>query len=108
MNSIERKQGSFSVLHCDKSKKEVCVKERHGINPATKAYSFDHVFPPDAEQIDVYKAVVKPVVEEVLTGYNCTIFAYVTMGSFHFIKKGIYGIWLCALFQLFPFYPLII
>ncbi|GFS11591.1 kinesin-like KIF11 [Elysia marginata] len=81
VNSIERKQGSYSILQCDRVKKEVCVKERHGINPSTKSYTFDHVFPPDCEQIDVYKAVVKPVVEEVLTGYNCTIFAYGQTGT---------------------------
>ncbi|GFO42049.1 kinesin-like protein, partial [Plakobranchus ocellatus] len=81
VNSIEKKQGSCSILQCDRVKKEVCVKERHGVNPYTKTYSFDHVFPPDSEQIDVYKAVVKPVVEEVLTGYNCTIFAYGQTGT---------------------------
>ncbi|KAK3791067.1 hypothetical protein RRG08_010471 [Elysia crispata] len=81
VNSIEKKQGSYSILQCDRVKKEVCVKERHGINPSTKAYTFDHVFPPDCEQIDVYKAVVKPVVEEVLNGYNCTIFAYGQTGT---------------------------
>ncbi|RUS86464.1 hypothetical protein EGW08_005779 [Elysia chlorotica] len=81
VNSIEKKQGSYSILQCDGVKKEVCVKERHGINPSTKSYTFDHVFPPDCQQIDVYKAVVKPVVEEVLSGYNCTIFAYGQTGT---------------------------
>lgn len=27
-------------------------------------------------QIDVYKSVVAPLLEEVLLGYNCTVFAY--------------------------------
>jgi len=81
LNGIERKQGSCSVLSCDKTKKEVTVKERGTIQPFTKSYNFDHVFGPDSEQIDVYKAVVKPVVEEVLNGYNCTIFAYGQTGT---------------------------
>ncbi|CAG5131167.1 unnamed protein product [Candidula unifasciata] len=81
INSIEKKQGSCSILKCDKAKREVTVKERAGIHPYTKTYNFDHVFPPDCLQIDVYKAVVMPVVEEVLMGYNCTIFAYGQTGT---------------------------
>ncbi|BFZ01884.1 hypothetical protein BsWGS_04923 [Bradybaena similaris] len=81
INGIEKKQGSCSILKCDKAKREVTVKERAGIHPYTKTYNFDHVFPPDCQQIDVYKAVVMPVVEEVLMGYNCTIFAYGQTGT---------------------------
>ncbi|KAH9520444.1 Kinesin- protein 11, partial [Bulinus truncatus] len=81
INSIEKKQGSCSILNCDRGKKEVTVKERTGVHPFTKTYTFDHVFPQDSEQIDVYKSVVMPVVEEVLAGYNCTIFAYGQTGT---------------------------
>jgi len=81
LNSSEKKQGSFSILNCDKVKKEVTVKEKVGIHPFTKTYNFEHVFGPESEQMDVYKAVVKPVVDEVLSGYNCTIFAYGQTGT---------------------------
>ena len=62
-------------MSCDKAKREVTIKERPGVSAFTKTYNYDHVFGPDSEQMDIYKAVVKPVVEEVLSGYNCTIFA---------------------------------
>lgn len=32
-------------------------------------------------QIDVYKSVVSPLLEEVLQGYNCTVFAYGQTGT---------------------------
>ena len=32
-------------------------------------------------QIDVYKAVVAPLLEQVLQGYNCTVFAYGQTGT---------------------------
>lgn len=32
-------------------------------------------------QIDVYNAVVSPLLEEVLAGYNCTVFAYGQTGT---------------------------
>lgn len=33
------------------------------------------VFGPAAKQIDVYRSVVCPILDEVIMGYNCTIFA---------------------------------
>ncbi|KAI9326722.1 kinesin motor domain-containing protein, partial [Obelidium mucronatum] len=44
-------------------------------------YSFDKVFGPDADQEMVYDEVVAPILEEVLMGYNCTIFAYGQTGT---------------------------
>ncbi|XP_062590194.1 kinesin-like protein KIF11-A [Saccostrea cucullata] len=81
INDIEKKQASYSVVECNGEKREVIVKERLGVNPNTKTFFFDHVFPPAAKQIDVYKKVVTPIVDEVLMGYNCTIFAYGQTGT---------------------------
>ena len=63
------------MVSCDPDRREVSIKEKAGIYPYTKTFTFDHVFPPNSKQTDVYNAVVTPVVEEVLMGYNCTIFA---------------------------------
>lgn len=46
-----------------------------------RGYSFDHVWGPYATQRDVFEAAVRPVCEEVLTGFNCTIFAYGQTGT---------------------------
>lgn len=77
INATEKKQGSYSVVETNGDKKEVSVKERLGINPSTKTYSFDHVFTPSSTQLHVYKSIVIPIIDEVLQGYNCTVFAYV-------------------------------
>jgi kinesin family protein 11 len=34
------------------------------------------VFGPDSKQERVYKTSIVPIVQEVLDGFNCTIFAY--------------------------------
>jgi len=34
------------------------------------------VFGPDSKQERVYKQAIVPIVQEVLDGFNCTIFAY--------------------------------
>ncbi|XP_063432848.1 kinesin-like protein KIF11 [Mytilus trossulus] len=81
INSSEKRQGSYSVVDSNGDKKEITVKERLGINPTTKTYNFDHVFPPAASQLHVYTSIVIPIIEEVLLGYNCTIFAYGQTGT---------------------------
>ena len=43
---------------------------------AKKSFSFDGVFDTKSSQTEVYDGVVRPVVDEVLQGYNCTVFAY--------------------------------
>jgi kinesin family protein 3/17 len=44
-------------------------------------FTFDSVFGPDSAQMDVYNRVARPIVENVLEGYNGTIFAYGQTGT---------------------------
>uniref|UniRef100_D8PT11 Kinesin n=1 Tax=Schizophyllum commune (strain H4-8 / FGSC 9210) TaxID=578458 RepID=D8PT11_SCHCM len=46
-----------------------------------KTYPFDLVFGPEADQALVYHEVVAPMLDEVLQGYNCTLFAYGQTGT---------------------------
>lgn len=75
LNNAEKRQSSYSVVETIPDKREVVVKEKIGINPHTKTFSFDHVFAAHTPQIEVYKGIVTPIIEEVLMGYNCTVFA---------------------------------
>lgn len=47
----------------------------------TREYPFDLVFGPEADQSLIYHEVVHPMLEQVLTGYNCTLFAYGQTGT---------------------------
>lgn len=49
--------------------------------PQTRTYPFDHVFGPEADQTTIYHDVVAPMLGEVLSGYNCTLFAYGQTGT---------------------------
>ncbi|KIK96808.1 hypothetical protein PAXRUDRAFT_825572 [Paxillus rubicundulus Ve08.2h10] len=49
--------------------------------PPTRTYPFDLVFGPEADQAMIYHDVVSPMLDEVLTGYNCTLFAYGQTGT---------------------------
>lgn len=50
---------------------------------------------------EVYKAVAKPLIENVITGYNATVFAYGATGKVQFIK---YFRWyVCSLWSIAVF-----
>ncbi|CAG9311877.1 unnamed protein product [Blepharisma stoltei] len=42
---------------------------------------YDRIFPPDATQAQIFEFIGKPIIEDVLTGYNGTVFAYGQTGS---------------------------
>ena len=46
-----------------------------------KSYNFDGAYDEETTQSDFFAEVGKPIVEEVLKGFNCTIFAYGQTGS---------------------------
>uniref|UniRef100_A0AAX7SDE9 Kinesin-like protein n=1 Tax=Astatotilapia calliptera TaxID=8154 RepID=A0AAX7SDE9_ASTCA len=78
---MERKS-SYGVVDCDHNRKEVMVRTG-GMNDkaSRKTYTFDMVFGPSAKQIEVYRSVVCPILDEVILGYNCTVFAYGQTGT---------------------------
>ncbi|XP_066476731.1 kinesin-like protein KIF11 [Tiliqua scincoides] len=81
-NVSERKANSYAVVECEHARKEVLVRTG-GLTDKTsrKTYTFDMVFGAQAKQIDVYRSVVCPILDEVLLGYNCTVFAYGQTGT---------------------------
>lgn len=48
---------------------------------STKTYAFDKVFGPEADQTMVFNEVADNMLDQVLAGYNCTIFAYGQTGT---------------------------
>lgn len=84
-NGKEVKECSPSVVKCQPAKREIVVKHdianTSSLSSSTKTFTFDRVFAPDTKQIDVYRSVVVPILDEVLMGYNCTIFAYGQTGT---------------------------
>ena len=75
LNQLEKKLGSHSNVDSNTRRGEVVVKQEMHEKQTSKTFTFDKVFGPNSTQIDVYKNVVEPIVDEVLLGYNCTVFA---------------------------------
>lgn len=81
-NLAERKANAHSVVECDHVRKEVSVRTGGLADKSSrKTYTFDMVFGANTKQIDVYRSVVCPILDEVIMGYNCTIFAYGQTGT---------------------------
>ncbi|KAL7939478.1 P-loop containing nucleoside triphosphate hydrolase protein [Trichoderma chlorosporum] len=77
----EVKENSAVVVNSDGVKGKV-IELSMGANAlSNKTYSFDRVFSPAADQSMVFDDTVKPILEEMLAGYNCTIFAYGQTGT---------------------------
>ena len=57
------------------------ASKRQVLVGSEKAFQYDHVFGPEAQQSDLYEACGKPLVDRVFQGYNATMFAYGQTGS---------------------------
>ncbi|KAK9457402.1 P-loop containing nucleoside triphosphate hydrolase protein [Dipodascopsis uninucleata] len=78
-NDREVKENSGVVVSTT-SAKEITV-QTGPLALSNKTYTFDRVFGPEADQVMVYEDVVSPILEEALSGYNCTVFAYGQTGT---------------------------
>ncbi|KAK4096107.1 kinesin-domain-containing protein [Parathielavia hyrcaniae] len=80
-NEREVKENSAVVVQTEATKGKV-VELSMGPNAVSnKSYNFDRVFSQAADQAMVFEEAVKPVLDEMLAGYNCTIFAYGQTGT---------------------------
>lgn len=79
LNARERCLRSAEIIDVI-SPKEIVT--RHTLeSKLTKKFTFDRAFGSDSKQVDVYTAVAGPLIDEVLSGYNCTVFAYGQTGT---------------------------
>lgn len=65
-----------SAVTCDTENKTVAVNFGPPGKKVMKNYNFDMLFGMYSTQDEVYQTVAKPIVDEALAGFNCTIFAY--------------------------------
>ncbi|XP_043258345.1 kinesin-like protein Klp61F [Colletes gigas] len=79
ISSLEQTNKSTTIVEVPNDK-EIIIHERPK-EKYSKKFKFDNVFGPSSKQVDVYKAVVSPLLEQVLAGYNCTVFAYGQTGT---------------------------
>ncbi|XP_021279236.1 kinesin-like protein KIN-5D [Herrania umbratica] len=69
------------VISCNESRREVCAVQNIANKQIDRTFLFDKVFGPSSQQKELFDLAVSPIVNEVLEGYNCTIFAYGQTGT---------------------------
>jgi kinesin family protein 11 len=81
MNAEEQSENERAVVNTRDALREVSITQTVKAKDVERTYNFDQVFGAHATQEDIYDDAVRPVVEEVLEGFNCTIFAYGQTGT---------------------------
>jgi len=77
VNAVEKSENAKVCISIPQSS-QVDVKIR---GKETKKFFLDHIFPPNSEQEKVYDYTGRPLMTEILKGYNGTMFAYGQTGS---------------------------
>ncbi|KAF2069429.1 hypothetical protein CYY_009251, partial [Polysphondylium violaceum] len=76
-SAFELKEGiATTPVLCESSRDIVC-----NYKGVFRTYQFDHVFNQESRQKDLFDISVKPIVDEVLNGFNGTIFVYGQTGA---------------------------
>ncbi|XP_053373488.1 kinesin heavy chain-like isoform X2 [Mercenaria mercenaria] len=92
LNSSEEKAGSKFVLKFPSDETISCGGLGSDGRGPQKVFAFDRVLKPNVTQEYVYTVAAKPIVADVLSGYNGTIFAYgqTSSGKTH-TMEGVLG-----------------
>ena len=78
LNKREEQKKVAKVVRSSQHRVVVSAGARGGPD---RTYAYDKVFSPYATQEHVFDSLVSPVVDEVLAGFNCTVFAYGPTGT---------------------------
>lgn len=69
------------MIKCDEANREVTLSQNINGKQFGRTYHFDKVFGPETIQERLYDGAISGIVDEVLQGFNCTIFAYGQTGT---------------------------
>ncbi|CAI0472575.1 unnamed protein product [Linum tenue] len=81
LSDEEQRANVPRVISCNEHRREVTVLQSVANKQVDRVFSFDKVFGPKAQQRSIYDQAIAPIVNEVLDGFNCTVFAYGQTGT---------------------------
>ena len=71
---VGRENADQCCLRVQPDKKQIILGKDRG-------FTFDYIFPPECEQLELFETLCVPLIEQCFEGYNGTIFAYGQTGS---------------------------
>ncbi|CAJ1934033.1 unnamed protein product [Cylindrotheca closterium] len=81
LNDREKKHGTLPVVSASTADKSVTVIKGKGSHQARSSYGFDNVFTAFSSQEEVFDATLKPIIRDVMMGFESTVFAYGQTGT---------------------------
>lgn len=81
LNSREKREGTLPVVTCNGERREVAVIRGTGSRAARSAFCFDNVFSLFTTQEEIFDQTLRPMIDEVMKGYESTVFAYGQTGT---------------------------
>ncbi|EXB67891.1 125 kDa kinesin-related protein [Morus notabilis] len=81
LSEEEQRSNVQKVISCNEHKREVTVLQSVANKQIDRVFTFDKVFGPKSQQRSIYDQAISPIVNEVLEGFNCTVFAYGQTGT---------------------------
>ena len=81
MSERELKGNTLPVVTASTEKKEICVIKGAGARTLRNTFAFDNVFTSFSTQREVFEQTLAPVIGDVLSGYESTVFAYGQTGT---------------------------
>lgn len=79
LSSQEENEGRALGVQVDRENGEILVQK--GFDDMPKRFTFDSVYPMNSKQVDIFEQTAFPIIENILEGYNGTIFAYGQTGT---------------------------
>ena len=76
MNKKEKEDSRTKIVKVVPEKGTVAIQDPANPGDDAKTFTFDACYDWDCKQRDVYDETAHPLIEEVLNGFNGTIFAY--------------------------------
>ena len=91
MNSTEKEAGRKRVVDMNGATGQIRLTNPQ-VNEPPKEFTFDGVYNWESKQVDVYDGTCRPIVNQVLEGFNGTVFAYGQTGTGKtFSMEGVAG-----------------
>ena len=74
--SKERDESQQEIIYIDKNRNELIIRDPTEKSKKPVVFTYDFVYDKDTLQETIYQECAHPIIEFLLKGFNCTIFAY--------------------------------
>lgn len=78
---ISREEKAQEIIYIDKTRNEVIIRDPEDKKKKPVVFTYDFVYDKSSSQEHIYKECAEPIIEFLLKGFNCTIFAYGQTGT---------------------------